>query len=98
MHLVHFRFIVKKGAQGLKCTKIENKIALRMVQNGDIVLDNVFVPDEDRLSGFKSSQDINKVSYIYPKHSRTSYKPVICVNFSILASSFSPWAPIYMPH
>ncbi|RLM97749.1 acyl-coenzyme A oxidase 4, peroxisomal-like [Panicum miliaceum] len=54
-------FIVKKGAPGLKATKIENKIGLRMVQNGDVVLNKVFVPDEDRLPGINSFQDINKV-------------------------------------
>ncbi|XP_042394441.1 acyl-coenzyme A oxidase 4, peroxisomal-like [Zingiber officinale] len=54
-------FIVKKGAPGLKTTKIENKIGLRMVQNGDIVLEKVFVPDEDRLPGVNSFQDTNKV-------------------------------------
>ncbi|KAK9159098.1 hypothetical protein Scep_005672 [Stephania cephalantha] len=54
-------FIVKKGAPGLKVTKIENKIGLRIVQNGDIVLNKVFVPDEDYLSGVKTFQDTNKV-------------------------------------
>ncbi|KAL6608272.1 hypothetical protein ACP70R_041335 [Stipagrostis hirtigluma subsp. patula] len=54
-------FIVKKGAPGLRATKIENKIGLRMVQNGDIVLNKVFVPEEDRLTGINSFQDINKV-------------------------------------
>lgn len=57
----NYRFIVKKGAPGLKATKIENKIGLRMVQNGDIVLNKVFVPEEDRLTGIDSFQDINKV-------------------------------------
>lgn len=55
------RFIVKKGAPGLKATKIENNIGLRMVQNGDIVLNEVFVPEEDRLPGINSFKDINKV-------------------------------------
>ncbi|XP_039803340.1 acyl-coenzyme A oxidase 4, peroxisomal-like [Panicum virgatum] len=54
-------FIVKKGAPGLKATKIENKIGLRMVQNGDVVLNKVFVSDEDRLPGINSFRDINKV-------------------------------------
>jgi acyl-CoA oxidase len=54
-------FIVKKGAPGYKATKIENKIGLRMVQNGDIVMEDVFVPDEDRLPGINSFQDTNKV-------------------------------------
>ncbi|CAK9150395.1 unnamed protein product [Ilex paraguariensis] len=54
-------FIVKKDAPGLQATKIENKIGLRMVQNGDILLKKVFVPDEDRLPGVNSFQDTNKV-------------------------------------
>ncbi|GAV73567.1 Acyl-CoA_dh_1 domain-containing protein/Acyl-CoA_dh_M domain-containing protein/Acyl-CoA_dh_N domain-containing protein [Cephalotus follicularis] len=54
-------FIVKKDAPGLRATKIENKIGLRMVQNGDILLNKVFVPDEDRLPGVNSFQDTNKV-------------------------------------
>ncbi|XP_031483522.1 acyl-coenzyme A oxidase 4, peroxisomal [Nymphaea colorata] len=54
-------FIIKKGSPGLKATKIENKIGLRMVQNGDIQFRRVFVPDEDRLPGVNSFQDTNKV-------------------------------------
>lgn len=54
-------FIVKKDAPGLQATKIENKIGLRIVQNGDIILKKVFVPDEDRLSGVNSFEDTNKV-------------------------------------
>lgn len=56
-----FRFIVKKDAPGLTATKIENKIGLRMVQNGDILLKRVFVGDEDRLPGVDSFQDTSKV-------------------------------------
>lgn len=54
-------FIVKKDSPGLQATKIENKIGLRIVQNGDILLKKVFVPDEDRLPGVNSFQDTNKV-------------------------------------
>ncbi|XP_026417765.1 acyl-coenzyme A oxidase 4, peroxisomal-like [Papaver somniferum] len=54
-------FILKKGSPGLSATKIENKIGLRMVQNGDIIMKDVFVPDEDRLPGVNSFQDTNKV-------------------------------------
>lgn len=45
----------------MTATKIENKIGLRIVQNGDIQLRKVFVPDEDRLPGVNSFQDTNKV-------------------------------------
>lgn len=54
-------YIVKKGAPGLTATKIQNKIGLRIVQNGDIQFKKVFVPDEDRLPGVNSFQDTNKV-------------------------------------
>ncbi|KAI4353371.1 hypothetical protein L6164_002329 [Bauhinia variegata] len=54
-------FIVKKDSPGLTVTKIENKIGLRIVQNGDILLRKVFVPDEDRIQGVNSFQDTNKV-------------------------------------
>lgn len=53
--------MVKKDAPGLQATKIENKIGLRIVQNGDILLKRVFVPDDDRLPGVNSFQDTNKV-------------------------------------
>ncbi|CAH9140950.1 unnamed protein product [Cuscuta epithymum] len=54
-------FIIKKDAPGLQATKIENKIGLRLVQNADILLNKVFVSDEDRLPGVNSFQDTNKV-------------------------------------
>lgn len=59
--MIAARYIVKKDAPGLKATKIENKIGLRIVQNGDILLKKVFVPDEDRLPGVNSFKDTNKV-------------------------------------
>lgn len=54
-------FLVRRGNPGLKTTKIENKIALRCVQNADIELTDAFVPDSDRLSGLNSFKDVNKV-------------------------------------
>ncbi|KAJ1416231.1 Acyl-CoA dehydrogenase, conserved site [Sesbania bispinosa] len=54
-------YIVKKDAPGLTVTKIENKIGLRIVQNGDIVMRKVFVSDEDRIAGVDTFQDISKV-------------------------------------
>lgn len=43
-----------------------------MVQNGDIVLRKVFVPDEDRLPGVNSFQDTNKVcKYIHYENINT---------------------------
>ncbi|KAK8512171.1 hypothetical protein V6N12_031898 [Hibiscus sabdariffa] len=54
-------YLVKKDSRGLTATKMPNKIGLRIVQNGDILLKKVFVPDEDRLPGANSFQDTNKV-------------------------------------
>ncbi len=42
-------FIVHKGTPGFRTAKIENKIALRVVQNADIFLTDCFVPDSARL-------------------------------------------------
>lgn len=67
-----YRFIVKKDAPGLQATKMENKIGLRMVQNGDILLKKVFVPDEDRLPGVNSFKDTNKVWCFYSAYTLTS--------------------------
>ncbi|KAB2013787.1 hypothetical protein ERO13_D09G161600v2 [Gossypium hirsutum] len=54
-------YLVKKDSPGLTATKIPNKIGLRIVQNGDILLKKVFVLDEDRLPGVNSFQDTSKV-------------------------------------
>jgi acyl-CoA oxidase len=43
-------FLVEKGSKGLTTKKIENKYALRMVQNADIFMENVFVPDNNKLA------------------------------------------------
>ncbi len=53
-------FIVRKENPGMRTTKIENKIALRCVQNADIELTGAFVPDADRLD-VASFKDTNKV-------------------------------------
>eukprot|EP00271_Cylindrocystis_brebissonii_P011502 TRINITY_DN29343_c0_g1_i1.p1 TRINITY_DN29343_c0_g1~~TRINITY_DN29343_c0_g1_i1.p1 ORF type:complete len:480 (+),score=93.08 TRINITY_DN29343_c0_g1_i1:465-1904(+) len=54
-------FIVRRGAPGFLAKKMENKIGLRIVQNGDLTFTNVFVPDDDRLPGVNSFQDTAKV-------------------------------------
>ena len=56
-------FIVRKGAPGFKATKIENKIALRCVQNADMLFEDCFVPDSAKLPGVDSFKDTNKVGY-----------------------------------
>ncbi|CAD7699673.1 unnamed protein product [Ostreobium quekettii] len=54
-------FLVRKGTPGYHTKKIENKIALRCVQNADIHLDNVFVPDSARLPGVHSFRETGKI-------------------------------------
>jgi glutaryl-CoA dehydrogenase len=54
-------FVVPGDAPGFTATKIENKIALRTVQNADIKLVDVRVPDADRLENANSFKDTAKV-------------------------------------
>ena len=54
-------FVVPGDAPGLTATKIENKIALRTVQNADIELVGVRVPEADRLQNANSFKDTAKV-------------------------------------
>ena len=42
-------FILEKGMKGLSAPKIEGKLALRASITGEIVMDNVFVPEENLL-------------------------------------------------
>jgi glutaryl-CoA dehydrogenase len=50
-------FVVEKGAPGFIATKIERKIALRSVQNADIVLEDCRVPEASRLQNANSFRD-----------------------------------------
>jgi glutaryl-CoA dehydrogenase len=54
-------FVVEHANPGMTATKIENKIALRSVQNADIVLSGCRVPESDRLQRASSFADTNKV-------------------------------------
>jgi glutaryl-CoA dehydrogenase len=54
-------FLVDTELPGYSATKIENKISLRTVQNADITLDNVVVPDFFKLANANSFRDTNKV-------------------------------------
>jgi glutaryl-CoA dehydrogenase len=54
-------FVVPGDAPGFTATKIENKIALRIVQNADITLSDVRVPETDRLQNANSFKDTAKV-------------------------------------
>ncbi|MCW8195612.1 acyl-CoA dehydrogenase [Proteobacteria bacterium 005FR1] len=44
-------FILDKGMKGLSAPKIEGKLALRASITGEIVMDNVFVPEENLMPG-----------------------------------------------
>jgi len=55
-------FIVEnKTTPGFSVTKIENKIALKMVQNGEITMKDCRVPDENHLQNGKSFRDVARV-------------------------------------
>jgi glutaryl-CoA dehydrogenase len=54
-------FIVPTTTPGYTATKIEGKQALRMVQNADITLENVVVPESLRLQNANSFRDTAKV-------------------------------------
>jgi glutaryl-CoA dehydrogenase len=50
-------FVVERGTPGFTATRIEHKIALRTVQNADIVLDGARVPEANRLQRADSFAD-----------------------------------------
>ena len=54
-------FVVEKGTPGFTATKIEHKMALRIVQNADIVLDECRVPEANRLQNANSFKDTAKI-------------------------------------
>jgi glutaryl-CoA dehydrogenase len=54
-------FIVPTSSPGYTATKIEGKQSLRMVQNADITLENVVVPERLRLQNANSFKDTAKV-------------------------------------
>lgn len=54
-------FVVEKGDPGYSATKIGGKVSLRMVQNADIVLDDVRIPDDRRLVNCTGFADVSKV-------------------------------------
>jgi glutaryl-CoA dehydrogenase len=47
-------FIIEKGAKGLSAPKIEGKFSLRASITGGISMDDVFVPEENKLPGANS--------------------------------------------
>lgn len=45
--------MVEKGSPGFTASKIEGKMALRMVQNADITMSDCFVPIKNKLTHSK---------------------------------------------
>ena len=60
-------FILDKGMKGLSAPKIEGKFSLRASLTGEIVMDEVFVPDDNLLPGAKGLKGpfgcLNKARY-----------------------------------
>jgi len=54
-------FIVDNKSPGFKAEKIEHKMALRVVQNALITMDNCLVPEENRLQEDRSFKDTARV-------------------------------------
>ncbi|WP_327591788.1 acyl-CoA dehydrogenase family protein [Streptomyces chartreusis] len=54
-------FVVGKGTPGFTAEKIANKTSLRMVENADIKLEDVRVPESDRLQNASSFRDVAEV-------------------------------------
>lgn len=54
-------FIVRKGAEGYHAEPIPRKVALRPVQNGHITMENVVVPESDRLEHINGFKDVAKI-------------------------------------
>jgi len=54
-------FLVDTRDPGFSATKIEGKVALRSVQNADLVLEDVRVPEERRLQRIHSFRDVATV-------------------------------------
>jgi glutaryl-CoA dehydrogenase len=54
-------FVVEKGTPGFSPVKIEGKIAFRIVENAEITLTDVRVPEENRLQGINSFRDVAEI-------------------------------------
>lgn len=54
-------FIVESDRPGFSTSKISNKIGLRIMQNADIILDEVRVPEANRLPGAKNFAAANEL-------------------------------------
>ena len=69
-------FLVRKGSPGLAVKKIEDKMALRIVQNGIITLTNCEVVESDRLANANSYKDT--ASVLRMTRARVAWQAVGC--------------------
>ena len=54
-------FVVEKGTPGFVPTKIEGKVAFRIVENAEITLTDVRVPEANRLQNIDSFRDVAEI-------------------------------------
>ena len=54
-------FVVEKGTPGFQATKIEDKFALRTVQNADLAFTDCRIPAANKLEGGNTFKDVNRV-------------------------------------
>ncbi|MFF0010912.1 acyl-CoA dehydrogenase family protein [Streptomyces sp. NPDC005374] len=54
-------FVVEKGTPGFVPTKIEGKVAFRIVENAEITLTGVRVPEANRLQNINSFRDVAEI-------------------------------------
>ncbi|QWB27299.1 MULTISPECIES: acyl-CoA dehydrogenase family protein [Streptomyces] len=54
-------FVVEKGTPGFEPVKIEGKIAFRIVENAEITLTDVRVPEANRLQNINSFRDVAEI-------------------------------------
>ncbi|MGW3996541.1 acyl-CoA dehydrogenase family protein [Amycolatopsis sp. NPDC004772] len=54
-------FVVEKGTPGFVAEKIQGKTAFRIVENAEITLTDVRVPEENRLQGINSFRDVAEI-------------------------------------
>ncbi|MFD9433494.1 acyl-CoA dehydrogenase family protein [Streptomyces sp. NPDC060002] len=54
-------FVVDKGTTGFKAEKIAHKTSLRIVENADVTLTDVRVPESDRLQNASSFRDVAEI-------------------------------------
>ncbi|MET9157410.1 acyl-CoA dehydrogenase family protein [Streptomyces parvulus] len=54
-------FVVGRGTPGFEATRIEHKTSLRIVENADVELTGVRVPETDRLQNVSSFRDVAEI-------------------------------------